>query len=357
MLKTTLTALVEEGKQKASYRNYLVVRDAVLLMLGNESRLRAVPSAYYNEESQGFEYLFDASPLVTEKLRHHCHHMTGVKEYEYRAHHSKKAELFKRKLEMLKQEDIYGLFVPEPPQMGGFGFSINGQLVNSDTLKFYECLLALEKGGVLSQFREMSTRHLVVEIGAGWGGLPYMFKHLFPNTTYIIVDLPSSFLFGATYLMTLFPDAKVLFDTGEGKEIAHANWSEYDFVFIPYYLWDTLSLPTPSLVMNTVAFQEMSAKQVAEYIGRAREWQTPYVYSMNRDRSPYNTDEMTTVSEVMSEFYDVRDIEVLPVPIHNFNFKSPSPWTILKRGIKRLLGMEQKKGVQEYRHLIGYARG
>ena len=91
-------------------------------------------------------------------------------------------------------------------------------------------------------------------------------------------------------------------------------------------------------------------------MGRAKEWQTPYVYSMNRDRSPYNTDDMTTVSEVISKFYDVRNIEVLPIPIHNFNFSAPSLWTNIKRTLKRFLGREQKKGVQEYRHLIGYAR-
>ena len=52
-------------------------------------------------------------------------------------------------------------------------------------------------------------RKLVWEIGAGWGGFAYQFKTLFPDVTYVIVDLPELFLFSATYLMTLFPEAKV----------------------------------------------------------------------------------------------------------------------------------------------------
>ncbi len=85
--------------------------------------------------------------------------------------------------------------MPESPRLGGFGHRLDGDLVNIDTLKFYECLIALDRCQVLSELREVDRRVTVVEIGAGWGGLAYQFKTLFPNTTYVIVDLPPTLLF------------------------------------------------------------------------------------------------------------------------------------------------------------------
>jgi hypothetical protein len=41
------------------------------------------------------------------------------------------------------------------------------------------------------------------------GGFRYQVKILFPNTTYVIVDLPMMMLFSATYLKMAFPDANV----------------------------------------------------------------------------------------------------------------------------------------------------
>ena len=96
-------------------------------------------------------------------------------------------------------------------ELGGFGFEIDGRLFNIDTLKFFEVLIALEKGAVLQEFRGNAERRLVWEIGAGWGGFPYQFKSLCPNVTYVISDFPELFLFSATYLMTAFPDARVAF--------------------------------------------------------------------------------------------------------------------------------------------------
>ena len=121
--------------------------------------------------------------------------------------------------------------MPESSQLGGFGFDIDGALYNIDTLKFYEALIALDRAGVLGELRAAPGRPVVWEIGAGWGGFAYQVKTLFPDVTYVICDLPELFLFSATYLMTLFPDASVLFADPDRP----AELSDADFVFVPEY--------------------------------------------------------------------------------------------------------------------------
>ena len=70
------------------------------------------PSPYWAEEVIGFDYIFDASPLIINKLRHHCYHLTGESPYTYRNHHNFKLDQFKSKLDLLKSISSEDLFIP-----------------------------------------------------------------------------------------------------------------------------------------------------------------------------------------------------------------------------------------------------
>ena len=53
------------------------------------------------------------------------------------------------------------LLVPEWRPLGGFGFEIDGELFNIDTLKFFEVLIALDNSSVLQEFRGTADRRMV----------------------------------------------------------------------------------------------------------------------------------------------------------------------------------------------------
>ncbi|MEK7076600.1 MAG: putative sugar O-methyltransferase, partial [Patescibacteria group bacterium] len=210
----TIENRIDESRRGVAYRNYLEVRNAVFAMLNADEAAASAPSRYWKEELRGMEYLFDASPLIVETLRHHCYHLTGQREFDYRRHHAFKAGPLERRLEILKSQDRRGLFIPESSALGGFGFEIDGALVNSDTLKFYEGLIAMEDGGILENFKNGGEGKTVLEIGGGWGGFAYQFKKIFPNAHYVIVDFPAALLFSGTYLKTVFDDAKIFLSGG-----------------------------------------------------------------------------------------------------------------------------------------------
>ncbi|MCF8479043.1 MAG: putative sugar O-methyltransferase [Rhodospirillum sp.] len=314
LTSSEILSLVETRKTLPAYRNYQIVRDAVLKM--REPPLEAVPetarpSAYWTEELSRFLYMFDASPLIVDQLRHHSYHITGIQVYAYRSG-AAAAALFAEKLEALRGLDERGLFVPEARDMGGFGHEIDGDLVNIDTLKYYESMIAMDRGGALARFRDPSARRVAMEIGSGWGGLAHVFKALFPNTTYICVDLAELFLFSATYLMTRFPDAKVAFLGGDGAGL-DGDWREYDFIFVPNTLVQDIPDIPLDLMLNTVSFQEMTTTQVTEYVALADRLKAPLLYSLNRKRSVYSK-ELTDVHEIIGEKYDVNIIPMLDVP-------------------------------------------
>ncbi len=303
---------VREQRAGAAYANYLKVREAVFRMMDDWARLDPAggPSAYWQEEVEGFVDLFDASPLVIGDLRAHCHHITGIKAYEYREHHAHLRPDYVAKFQMLRSLDKDGLFVPEHPAMGGFGFDVGEGLANLDTLKFYEVILGLQKAGQLSRFRgEEAPRRTIVEIGSGWGGFAYQFKTLCPKATFVCVDLPPTMLFSATYLTTLFPEARTLIYGEEGFEEKIRTLQSYDFVFLPHYYFPRAPLSKIDLGINMVSFQEMTTAQVEGYAQALKRLGCRRIYSMNRNRSKHNN-QLTTVEEALGRHFQLNLVKV-----------------------------------------------
>ena len=320
----------------AAFKNYEHARERVLEMRALVASMPdSRPSAYWEEELSTFEYMLDASPLVIEKLRHHTHCLTGLRAYDYRSHKTRARTKFARKLRALVGAGSSEWLVPEWRALGGFGFEIDDQLYNIDTLKFFEVLIALHKGSVLQEFLGNRDRRLVWEIGAGWGGFPYQFKTLCPNVTYVISDFPELFLYSATYLMTAFPGAKVGFYGEEPTDRLFERWHELDFIFMPNTSLAEMRPSRLDLTINMVSFQEMTEAQVAAYVERAHALNCPFVYSLNREKSAYNP-EIESVSEILSRYYWPREIAVLPVPYTKM--------------------MDEEPSAHDYKHIIGWRR-
>ncbi|MGH7554330.1 MAG: putative sugar O-methyltransferase, partial [Longimicrobiales bacterium] len=281
----------EAQRAQAAYER---ARDAVLKMThprtlapSHPRTTGTDPSAYWLEELATIDYMVEASPLIVRKLRHHAFHITGIRPYDYRSKDDSRRAHFEARLQALRDLAGDSLLVPESPALGGFGYDIGGRLFNVDTLKFFEVLIGMERGGVLGAVRGIE-HPVVCEIGAGWAGFAYQFKTLVPRTTYVIVDFPELFLFSATYLGTLFPEAKLLF-CGTPASPGIEGWRDADFVFVPNTLAHLVPAVPLDLTVNMVSFQEMTGAQVKGYAKMAAAAGCPLLYSLNRDRSPYNT--------------------------------------------------------------------
>lgn len=352
---TSLQESLDLVRNDDAFQNYLVVKDYVLRLFDQFSIRNNQDDAshYWEEELAGFDYMLDASPLIIRKLREHCYHLTGIRSYEYRGHHVHDKKRFTVKLHALRHEDAKGLFIPEAPELGGFGHEIEGTLVNIDTLKFYEVLIALDKAGILSGF-EKSERKLVVEIGAGWGGFAYQFKTLFPNTCYVIVDLPATLLFSAVYLKTLFKEANIGFvDSNNSTAYTKPEALNYDFIFLPHFLFNELALPQLDLAINMVSFQEMTTQQVEGYVKKLHSMNCPTLYSLNRERSRHNT-QLSTVSSILAMGYSLEEIKVLDIPYTTLS--RPSWRTRIRKQARNLL-KGSSQNIFDYRHIVARRQG
>jgi putative sugar O-methyltransferase len=360
---------IEALRGERPYQNYLKVREAVLAMCAlPPERVPAVarPSEYWAEELSRFLYMFDASPLIIEQLRHHTHHLTGIQVYTYRTGADRKeGAKYLEKINALRALDERDLFVPEARDLGGFGHDVEGKLANIDTLKFYECMIAMDRGGALDALRETRERQVAVEIGTGWGGLAYSFKRLFPNTCYVLIDFPELFLFSATYLMTMFPDAKIAFITDKSSDIEGA-WADYDFIFVPNTLQQELRPERLDLAINTVSFQEMTSAQVRAYVALVAGLGCPLFYSLNRGRSLFAT-ELTDVHEILGECYALTPVPILSVPYGKMlededmrveKVRRPKNWrdADAKERAAMKARIRAEKADMRYAHMVGRRR-
>lgn len=329
-----------EAEARCAEAAYQRARAAVVKMMSAASQLAPShprtrdPSAYWQEELATIDYMIEATPLIIRKLRHHAFHITGIRPYDYRSKGDGRRAHFEARLQALCQLAGDSLLVPESPALGGFGYDIDGRLLNVDTLKFFEVLIGMERGGVLAAVRDRE-RPVVCEIGAGWGGFAYQFKTLFPRSTYVIVDFPELFLFSATYLATVFPDARLAF-LGTGESPA----GDADFVFVPHTLASRDTIGAPDLLVNMVSFQEMTDAQVSSYTDLAAAARCPLIYSFNRERSAYNT-ELVSVSQALAERYRLTEVPVLKTDYTNALKRLPKAGKVLERS------------ELNYRHLVG----
>lgn len=351
---------LRELRDAPAYRNYELARERVLDMKDRTAEVAgvAMPSSYWRDELDYLDFMLDASPIVISKLRHHCFYLTGIRPYDYRQPttegKSDRPRFFAAKLDMLAELGSRDLLVPESPILGGFGYEIDGSLYNVDTIKFFEVMLGMERAGVLDTLRGAESP-VVCEIGSGWGGFAYTFKTLFPDATVVLVDFPELFLFSATYLMTAFPDARVEFWRGPESAARVTGEDRVDFLFVPHNQVDSHALPQLDLVVNMVSFQEMRTDQVRNYVRWASRSGSAHLYSLNRDRSPYNT-ELTNVRDVIAEEYDYEELVLLPMAYSKI--VDPRKLTPKKAKARTPLraAPEPAPDHMDYRHVVGRLR-
>jgi SAM-dependent methyltransferase len=154
-----------------------------------------------------------------------------------------------------------------PNKFGEIGYLINGKIVNFDAYVYLERVVLMYEANIINeliQLEKAGKTPVILEIGAGYGGLAYFLKKLLPRSRYIIVDIPESLVFSAIYLSILFKDQKnVLFENTASDLTCEGP----GFTFLSNYLFDEIlkSGIKFDLVINTLSMSEMSENQIRYY--------------------------------------------------------------------------------------------
>jgi len=303
-------------ENELGWKNYVAIREHLV----EKDLLLEETSDYWSEESSSIEYMLNATPEIISRIRDHTHWLTGVRSYDYKKHHQHREELFvskyRRLRDLSKDLDFFG----ETGILGDFGFEIDGQLVNLDTLKYFESIVSLSLTGELDRLINYE-KPVILEIGAGWGGLLAMVKNYITNSQLVVVDLPFSLLFSATYLPTAFPHASVGFF---GSSDFTGN---EDLLFLTPTQFRDWKPRNINLAINTVSFQEMTSHQIKEYASQLLSKSCSVLYSHNMSVSP-NNKISESVEECLSTWPYQFEVEVLPIDYTRLKYQNDSEFEL-----------------------------
>jgi len=244
------------------------------------------------------EELWRADAETVADLRRFGKTISGVRRSNYKG---ERAELVKQRLDrdrlkLLEHVDP-ALWVNEPEVLGGFGLRSDNVFYNEDTLRFFRIACLLNDAGLLRDFRVRTSRATLWEIGGGWGGFAHYFKTLFPDVTYLITAPPTLLLLSATYVMTLFPEARFRFFQPANPAAFWRDWDSVDFAFAPDVEMDQLQPMNVAVTVDIGMLERMDAARVGAYVQRAFDLDCRYLLSVCMDDEAQNASSVRTAIE------------------------------------------------------------
>ena len=285
------------------------VRSNVKAMLAERQALRdpsAPPSSYWSDFCSAFDYMLELPESAFLKLRIHTYHFTAE---TYQTYYFGNADQFwaANHISELTEDIPPDLVINEPS--GGIGFRYpSGRFISEDAVRFQKVINTLYRHGVLGRLR-LEKSPLLLEIGAGYGGLAHHVREIVGGT-YVIVDLPESLLFSAAYL-TLQNLARRIYVYSPQDDsqavLRDMQRGLYDFALFPNYRLHLLRPLTFDLVLNTASLQEMRSHQVEQYLDFIRDTCGGVFYSRNQDRQPQNQ-ELASLNSLMRSRFAMTEV-------------------------------------------------
>lgn len=125
----------------------------------------------------------------------------------------------------------------------------------------------------------------ILEIGGGYGGVPYhLLKNGF-NKTYLNFDIPNVSLVMKFFLLKMFSNKKILLY----GEDSLSNYKKYDIVIMPHYMLPQLKKKSCDIIFNAHSLSEVGTYQISEYIKQIERIKPKYFLHFNHSTQSFYT--------------------------------------------------------------------
>jgi len=188
------------------------------------------------------------------------------------------------------------------------GHLIDGRLVNYKVVEWQRTVRNLWHNGELPRLEKIQ-RPVILEIGAGYGGIANHFMNIYPEAVYIIVDIPETLLFSASYLTLIHGQDRVhLLD--QETPVASDSLNGGSFLMVPDFRLPSIFSLNFDLAINMFSFGEMTESQVTDYLEFLAP-RTDVLYSKNPESFAFTTDPFA-VTPLLRQYFDLRVVTPWP---------------------------------------------
>lgn len=172
----------------------------------------------------------------------------------------------------------YSLKDLKSPAIGNpFGLVLDGTFIKSgaDYLHYYSV--------AISRLIKKKKNPVVVELGAGYGGMPYYLCRDNPTFTYVDFDLPENLALTSYFLMCAFPEKKFAL-YGE-NELNNECLSSNNIILMPSFEIEKMPTQSTDLAFNSYSLAEMSEETIKNYIYHFDRVTKEYILHINHTRN------------------------------------------------------------------------
>ena len=186
--------------------------------------------------------------------------------------------LYRYKLWLQLTDGKYPLSTLDSPLVGNpYGYFIDGHFVKVGSE--YSHYYALK----IQQLIQDDHGGSVFELGGGYGAMAYYLLRNNPRVTYLNFDLPENAALSAFYLLSAFPERRILL-YGEGS-FAGGSIGDYDIIIMPSFEIEELPEKSIDVVFNSYSLAEMSLETIKFYLAKISTIAREHILHVNHTRN------------------------------------------------------------------------
>jgi putative sugar O-methyltransferase len=159
---------------------------------------------------------------------------------------------------------------------------IEGHRVSLDFLQAVEEFYRVREAWRL--FKGSSQPRVILELGAGYGRLAYVFRKALPDCTYVIIDLPEALTCSSYWLTKVLRDEVVPYAESRNQgEFTRARLLARPVWTLGTHQIEQIQSGTIDAFVNIFSFQEMPLRIIENYFAQAERIVNGVVYIKERD--------------------------------------------------------------------------
>jgi putative sugar O-methyltransferase len=190
--------------------------------------------------------------------------------------------LYYKQISQLDTEDLLSK-IHEPVEGGDSDQEkIEGHRVSLDFLQAVEEFYRLREAWRL--YKGSSQPRLILELGAGYGRLAYVFRKALPDCTYVIVDLPEALTCSSYWLTRVLGSEVVPYaESRNQRELTRARLLARPVWTLATHQIEQIESRAVDAFVNIFSFQEMPLRIIENYFSQADRLVNGVVYIKERD--------------------------------------------------------------------------
>lgn len=191
---------------------------------------------------------------------------------------------------------------------------------------------------IIKKYLHNNKKNKIIELGAGFGKLPYYYLKGLKDFSFIDFDIPEVLLLASYYLIKCFPDKKI-FLYGE-SEFLENKLDQYELIFLPNWEIEKINSNIIDMTINKNSLGEIEPLAARNYINRIHKF-TDIFFSMNHEfeRNEFDDNQFSLINKEYNEKNRFKELIRYPdlghllLDSNKINFNSDIFFYIYKKNI------------------------